>query len=222
MQSQTPTSPAPSSQPVLSDGALRQNRVAAFDPKLAGTAGKHEKALYDFFRGQTLRGQPVSHEVAAAIMGGAHVESGGLNDEFVYAGGAYGIFQWRGSRQKNLFEYARRMGKLSRDARGRPVTDLQTQMQFLMAEMTEGHEFEDRASRRYVTRMVQGKTIEDAALAFTGVERPNSMGPDGKYDQLYNPSRPELTHHWDRRLEAAKRVGATYSRDSNPSRPRPR
>lgn len=152
---------------------------------------------------------------AAGVVGNLHVESFGLNNEHIYGGyknEAFGIGQWLGSRRRNLFAYAETKGTLARDARGRPVTDLQTQLEFQQFELTKGHKYEDTASRRYAERLRDAQDVVQATQAFTGVERPNSRGPDGRYTAPYNPDRPELTHHYDRRLAAAERASRRYPR----------
>jgi hypothetical protein len=165
--------------------------------------------VYNFWR---QRGW--SHVAAAAITGGVYVESKGLNNEFItggYQGQAYGVFQWLGTRKLNLFEFARRKGfGLWRNPEGGLDVDLQTQLEFAEAEMTPGNEFYDATSQRYVKALRSAKTLEEAAKAFTGFERPNSKGPDGRYTRDYNPQHPELTQHWEHRHEAAKRIAATY------------
>lgn len=69
----------------------------------------------------------------AAIIGQAKVESGGSFDTLAYNGagggcGAFGVMQWRGTRQTELFAFA--------SSRGLDVTDHLTQIKFIKHELT--------------------------------------------------------------------------------------
>lgn len=100
-----------------------------------------------------------SKEAAAGIVGNLHHESGGLNSHiWGDRGSSYGLAQWNGPRRKALAEFSTNIGK--------PVDDIDTQLQFLNHElMTDYSDVADKLRK--------AKTPEDAAFIFSrDYERP--------------------------------------------------
>jgi hypothetical protein len=193
--------PEPRKQPGTADGSFQL--LPGEEPP-----GPLESAVYDFWRSKGW-----THAQAAGVIGNLHVESYGFGDQHIYGGykgRAYGIGQWLGSRKANLFAYADEQETLTFDKRGRPITDLQTQLEFQQMELTRGHPYEDRTSRRYADRLRSATDAESALKAFTGVLRPNSVDDQGRAKLPYDPANPTRTHHYERRQSAAKRAERMY------------
>lgn len=100
-------------------------------------------------------------EQAAGIVGNLDHESGFNTSASGDNGTAFGIAQWRGERLTALKEYAASQGK--------PITDLQTQLQFVDKELnsTEGKAHE---------KLLAAKSTDEAAKAFIDYERPQGYG----------------------------------------------
>lgn len=100
-------------------------------------------------------------EQAAGIVGNLDHESGFNTSASGDNGTAFGIAQWRGERLDALKAYAASQGK--------PITDLQTQLQFVDKELnsTEGKAHE---------KLLAAKSTDEAAKAFIDYERPQGFG----------------------------------------------
>lgn len=103
---------------------------------------------------------------AAGIVGNLLVESPGLNTEAVGDNGsAYGIAQWRLDRRRALKEFASR--------RGKPMSDFETQLEFLWEEMNSSQK-----KYKVLEGLLSSKNEEEAALSFMKTfERP-SLNPN--------------------------------------------
>ncbi|MDB5168792.1 MAG: hypothetical protein JWO41_148 [Candidatus Saccharibacteria bacterium] len=149
---------------------------------LVALAGNdNEEKIYNFFISKTLT--PIQ---AAAIDGNFGQESTWNPND----GGGY-LAQWGGGRLTNLEKFAA--------AAGKPVTDLQTQLEFVWHELTTEPVYE-----KVLANLKAATTIEDATNQF--------MGPDilsdghsrgGGYE---NPGNPEL----QKRINYAKSALAKY------------
>lgn len=129
-------------------------------------------------------------EQASAITGGLIQEST-LNtkainpDDGQDGSDSIGIGQWNGPRANDLRDFA--AGK------GTDINDLDTQLDFINWEMTES---KDGAQIRAGRELRNAKTVDEAAKAFIGYERPAGFSWDN----------PTAGHGFDNRLSHAYRV----------------
>lgn len=109
-----------------------------------------------------------SNEVIAGAMGNISCESGFSSTALNSSSGAYGLAQWLGGRRTSLQEYA--------SSKGTTEEDVDTQIEFLIAEITGQGNAVDFAKRRtaggngenYHTYndWANATTVEDAAVAY--------------------------------------------------------
>lgn len=116
----------------------------------------NKKRAMDFFQSKGL--SPIQ---AAGIVGNLITESS-LNTKAIGDGGkSLGIAQWNGSRRRNLEAFAKR--------RKSSIYDLNTQLEFLWWEITEG----DQKKFKILEGLKNSKSIEQAAESFMNrFERP--------------------------------------------------
>lgn len=124
---------------------------------------------------------------AAGIVGNLVHESRGLRAD-LESPAAFGVAQWAGPREKRLREYAQ--------ANGQSPTDLQTQLEFIVRELTQ-YPADARVS---LDDLRQPRSVRDATAAFLGYERPRG----------YDPENIEGTSGWDSRQRNAERLYETY------------
>jgi hypothetical protein len=121
-------------------------------------------------------------EQAAGIVGNLVQESGvRSNGPAGDSGTSFGMAQWRGERFTRLKRFAA--------SRGRPWTDFQTQLEFIVVEL---QTHETGASNR----LKSARTVEEATAAFIGYERPRG----------WSDKNPRGGHGWNNRLAAALSV----------------
>ncbi|MBS1180444.1 MAG: hypothetical protein H6Q99_324 [Proteobacteria bacterium] len=128
----------------------------------------------------------------AAGVTGAFVQESGLNTGIVGdAGISFGLGQWNRERRAALTAFAA--------AAGKPVTDIDTQIDFF------DHEIRNSpAEQRALLALTSAKTVDDAAVAMMHYERPRD----------YSPDNPTAGHGWSNRLAYAKNI---YGAGSAPS-----
>lgn len=96
-----------------------------------------------------------------------------------------GLAQWNSARARMLKQFA--------DARGKPVTDRETQLEFVWQEL-------NSTESRAFQRLKQAKTVDEATAAFIGFERP----------QGWTENNPRGGHGWSNRLAHANRLAGQY------------
>ena len=99
-----------------------------------------KESIWAFFKGKGL-----TDEAVAGIMGNVAVESNFSPTAYNYSSGAFGIFQWLGSRYDSLLDYA--------SGRNTSASDLDTQLNYAWEEMqtTEKRTLEAMQSDKYTT-----------------------------------------------------------------------
>ncbi|MEZ5716571.1 MAG: phage tail tip lysozyme [Paracoccaceae bacterium] len=133
-------------------------KVADFDFSLTGNASPRTNRV-GYVYGKLIAAGIEPH-IAAGMVGNGMVEAGpGLHTAAVGDGGnALGMFQWNGVRKRALEDFAA--------GRGKPATDLDTQIDFLL------HEIRTTEAGAWA-RIRQAKTPEEAAQLFSDLfERP--------------------------------------------------
>lgn len=150
----------------------------------ASVSGDENKAL-EFFVSRGL-----TKEQAAGIVGNLIQESslrtGARNPGDGRDGtDSIGIGQWNSSRARMLQQFAA--------SRGKPVTDFDTQLEFVWQEM-------NSTESRAFQRLKQAKTVDEATAAFIGYERP----------QGWSENNPRAGHGWGNRLSHAARLAGKY------------
>lgn len=163
-------------------------RLPAADRLAAiGGVGSEErtKQAFDFFRSQGW-----SAAQAAGIVGNLHHESGGLNTNAINRGDgsdgsdSIGIAQWNAGRATALKAFA--------TARGKPVSDFETQLAFVDQELRTTHKS---------SRLDNAKTAREAAAAVVlDFERPKGA----------DTGDAARTHGWGNRSGQAERVLSSY------------
>lgn len=114
----------------------------------------------------TLTGLGYSDVAVAGVLGNIHWESGGFDASAIESNGeGIGLIQWSGGRKQSLIAYA--------NSKGVDWTDINTQIEFLVAEMTPGGGANGYASYNFMDRngytredWVNATTPEEAAKAF--------------------------------------------------------
>lgn len=158
----------------------------AKDPKAAisqlkAPSGSNEGQAY-----QRLISKGWTPAQAAGIVGNIAAESG-LNTQARNPGDgsdgsdSIGIAQWNGNRAKALKSFA--------DANGTDWHDLNTQIDFIDHELR-------TTEKQAGENLARSTTVEDAAAAFVGYERP----------QGWSPSNAKGAMHWDKRRDHALRI----------------
>jgi hypothetical protein len=128
---------------------------------------------------QGLVQQGLSPVAAASIVGNLYQESG-FNPAAVGDNGtAYGMGQWRNDRAVALGQFAQTQGK--------PPTDPQVQVAFLLNEMRNG----DEGARRAFQLLQTAKTPEEGTAAMMHFFRP----------QGYTPQNPQAGHGYTQRVQ---------------------
>lgn len=92
-----------------------------------------------------------------------------------------GVAQWNGKRARALRQYAK--------STGRPLGDIEMQLDFLMHEL-------GTTEKRAGNQLRAARTVDDATAAFIGFERPSG----------WTPQNPQGGHGWANRLAAARGV----------------
>ncbi len=148
--------PDASDQPVAAPGTLP--RLADFNFGLTGNASPQTNRVGYIF-GRLLEAEIEPH-IAAAFVGNGMVESGpGLLPGAVGDGGnALGVWQWNGPRRRALQDFAAK--------RGKPATDLDTQIAFLL------HELRTSEAGAWAKIRTARTAEEAAALISQHFERP--------------------------------------------------
>lgn len=148
----TPTQTNPTQAPV--DNARRAGKY-----KIKPTLGGNQRRAMDFFVSKNL---PV--HVAAGIVGNLMLESGdtslntttNLGDR----GSAYGMAQWRLDRRQQLKRFAAN--------RGKPMSDFETQLEFVWYELNNGYS-------SVLQKLLRCKTPKEATTIFmNSYEKPSS------------------------------------------------
>lgn len=158
-----------------------QQRIAEISGGLAKGANASEKSVYDFFTSKGL----LPHQ-AAAIVGNLVQESrlntGARNPGDGRDGSdSIGLGQWNGKRAQALKAFAAE--------RGKPVTDRDTQLEFVWREL-------NGSESRTLARLKAARNVDEATAAFIGYERPKG----------WSEANPRGGHGWDNRLKHAQRV----------------
>jgi hypothetical protein len=128
---------------------------------------------------------------AAGVTGGLYQESGfdpgyGFTRPGGDNGTAHGIAQWRLDRAEGLKKFAA--------AQGKPPTDLDTQVDYLVSEMKSG----DMGAQRAYAMLQQAKTPEEATVAMMHFFRPAG----------YTPNNPQGGHGYQQRVQYAQRFAS--------------
>jgi hypothetical protein len=124
----------------------------------------------------------LSPVAAAGVVGNLYQESG-FNPTAVGDGGtAHGLAQWRGDRHAGLVNFAK--------AQGKPPTDPNVQMDYLVTEMKGG----DIGAQRAYAMLQTAKTPQDATTAMMHFVRPAG----------YTPSNPTAGHGFQNRVQYAQ------------------
>lgn len=180
-----------------SDIQLNVPRTSTPQPRTPARRGGAAQSLFGFYVSQGL-----NPTAAAGIVGNFMQESGTqLNPTAVGdQGTAFGIGQWRGKRFANLRSFA---NQLRTDWK-----DRETQGLFALWEMgyepltglgVQGAGFgSERAAGQ---RVFNAETVEDAAFAMAGFERPRGWKGFGATD-------PKNIHGWDNRLKFSQQLAS--------------
>lgn len=156
-------------------------------------------------------GYPNSKELAAGVVGNMMAESGVNIDPLAYnpAGGgrgANGIIQWRGARLKAMQVFAQANGfRMTENAGGNPVPDLQGQLAFLV------YELKTEKWLRFAQWAPRSKTVEAAADNFERyVEISNAeVSKDASLEE-----RLQKVHGLGKRIEYAQGVFNEYNHNT--------
>lgn len=140
---------------------------------------------------------------AAGITGNLAVESANFDPNVLSGkrrgdnGTAFGLMQWRGSRQNNFFRFAR---EINRDP-----YDWRTQLLFVKAEMIPNSRYTDPGSVRAAQELSRAKNVYESTRAFIHAERPAG----------YTGANPERAMHFKERFAAAQSAVGNPSRTSD-------
>ena len=168
--------------PALGGGAQSPGAPATVAPDATKAGGQISSRLTG-----THGFSPVA---AAGVTGGLYQESGfdpgyGFTRPGGDNGTAHGIAQWRLDRAEGLKKFAA--------ANGKPPTDLDTQVDYLVSEMKGG----DQGAQRAYAILQQAKTPEEATTAMMHFFRPAG----------YTPNNPQGGHGYQQRVQYAQRFG---------------
>lgn len=119
---------------------------------------------------------------ASTVVGNLYQESGFNPAAVGDSGTAYGLGQWRGDRQTGLINFAK--------AQGKPPTDPNVQLDYLVSEMKGG----DMGAQRAYALLQQAKTPQDATEAMMHFFRPAG----------YTPANPTAGHGFQNRVQYAQ------------------
>jgi hypothetical protein len=124
----------------------------------------------------------LSPVAAATVVGNLYQESGFKPTAVGDGGTAYGQAQWRGDRQAGLVNFAQ--------AQGKPPSDPNVQLDYLVTEMKGG----DMGAQRAYAGIQQAKTPQEAAAAMMHFFRPAG----------YTPANPTAGHGYQQRVQYAQ------------------
>jgi len=112
---------------------------------------------------------------AAGIVGNIHQESGGDPNKHQNGGGpGYGLAQWEGSRKRELAQFAREQGK--------PMSDLQTQLDFMYKELTTT---ESKAFRALKTATTPAQAADVFHRQYERAGKPNTQNRIAQANRVY-------------------------------------